>query len=140
MTEAELVKIYAKAWNTLNPTIIEIYLADDVVYESQSVLTPLIGKEEVFDYLQGKMQTIRKTRYKSDVFAEIGYCGSQDGYNIQVLSAEVFRPCILMAQGNPDEVIALILLETESGKIKRIDLCTTIPDPKSAMRTGEYPE
>jgi hypothetical protein len=82
MSEFELVKLYAKTWNTLNPAIIEPYLADDVVYESQVVLSPLVGKEAVFDYLQGKMQTIKQTRYKSDVFAEIGHCGSQEGSNI----------------------------------------------------------
>lgn len=140
MNESELVELYAKSWNTLNPVIIEPYLADDVVYESQVVLTPLIGKEAVLDYLQGKMQTIKKNRYKSDVFAEIGHCGSQDGNKVQVLSAETFRPCVLMAQGNPDEVLALVLLETEAGRIKRIDICTEVPHPSTAMRTGEYPE
>lgn len=140
MNESELVELYAKTWNTLNPAIIEPYLADDVVYESQVVFSALIGKEAVFDYLQGKMQTIKKTRYKSDVFAEIGYCGSQDGNKIQVLSVSDFQSCVLMAQGNPDEVIALVLLETEAGKIKRIDICTEVPHPSSAIRTGEYPE
>lgn len=86
------------------------------------------------------MQTIKKVLYKSDVFAEIGYCGSQDGNKIQVLSASAFRPCILMAQGNKDEILALVLLETEAGKIKRIDICTVAPHPSSAMRIGEYPE
>ena len=140
MNESELVELYAKTWNTLNPAIIEPYLADDVVYESQVVFSALVGKEAVFDYLQGKMQTIKQTRYKSDVFAEIGFCGSQDGNKIQVLSASDFRPCVLMAQGNPDEVIALVLLETEAGKIKRIDICTEVPHPSTATRTGEYPE
>lgn len=140
MNESELVELYAKTWNTLNSAIIEPYLADDVVYESQKIFTPLVGKDAVYDYLQGKMQTIKKTRYKSDVFAEIGYCGSQDGNKIQVLSASDFRPCVLMAQGNPDEVIALVLLETEAGKIKRIDICTEVPHPSTATRTGEYPE
>ena len=140
MNEFELVEIYAKTWNTLNPAIIEPYLADDVVYESQKILTPLVGKDEVYNHLQRKMQTIKKTRYKSDVYAEIGYCGSQDGNKIQVLSATEFRPCVLMAQGNPDEILILILLEIEQGKIKRIDLCTEIPHPSTAMRTGEYPE
>ena len=140
MNESELVELYAKTWNTLNPAIIEPYLADDVVYESQLVFDPLIGKKAVFDYLQGKMQTIKQTRYKSDVYAEIGHCGSQDGNKVQVLSASAFRPCVLMAQGNPDKIIALILLETDAGKIKRIDLCTIAPHPSTATRTGEYPE
>ena len=140
MNESELVELYAKTWNTLNPSLIEPYLADDVVYESQVVFNALVGREAVFAHLQGKMRTIKKTRYKSDVFAEIGYCGSQDGNKIQVLSVSDFRPCVLMAQGNPDEVIALVLLETEAGKIKRIDICTEVPHPSTAMRTGEYPE
>jgi|GEM_PF-749986 len=139
MNEFQLVTIYAKAWNTLNPEVIEPYLAEDVAYESQQVLSALVGKEEVFDYLKGKMQTIRKNLLQSDVYAEIGYCGNQEGYNVQVWSANQGKPCVLMAQGNPDEVLALVLLKTEEGKIKRVDICTIAPHPSTAIRTGEYP-
>lgn len=140
MTEYDLVEIYARAWNRLDFEILEPFLDESVVFESQEVFSSLDGKEAVSEYLMGKFATIRKTRWKSDVYAEIGHCGTQDGNNIQVLSAEPFRPCILMAQGDPNKVLVLVLLDVESAKIKRIDLCTVIPHPSSAIRSGVYPE
>lgn len=140
MTEYELVEIYARAWNRLDFEILGPFLDDGVVYESQEVFDSLDGKKAVSDYLRGKFATIRRTRWKSEVYAEIGHCGTQDGNNIQVLSAEPFRPCVLMAQGDPQKVLVLVLLNVESGKIKRIDLCTLVPHPSSAIRSGVYPE
>ncbi|MBX3297670.1 MAG: nuclear transport factor 2 family protein [Acidobacteria bacterium] len=140
MTEYELVEIYAKALNRLDFELLEPFLDDDVVYESQEVLSSLKGKAAVSEYLRGKFATIRKAIWRSQVYAEIGHCGTQDGNNIQVLSAEPFRPCILMAQGDPSKVLVLVLLDVESAKIKRIDLCTVVPHPSSAIRSGVYPE
>ncbi len=140
MDELELVKLYAKAWNTLTFETIEPHLDDDVIYESQQVFSSLNGKNEVADYLRGKMATIKRVVYKSDVYAEIGYCGSQNNQAVQVLSAYNGRPCVLMSQGDISKVLALVLLEVESGKVKRIDICTEVPHPSSATRTGEYPE
>ena len=140
MNELELVKLYAKAWNTLTFETIEPYLDEDVVYESQKVFSSLNGKNEVSEYLRGKMATIKNVVYKSDVYAELGYCGTQNNQSVQVLSAYDGRPCVLMAQGDISKVLALVLLEVESGKIKRVDICTEVPRPSSATRTGEYPE
>lgn len=139
MTELELVKLYAKVWNTLKPELIESYLADDVVYESQQVFSSLDGKEVVFDYLKGKMQTIRDNIQQSKVYAEVGYSRSYRGYYIETKYEPEGRPCVVLAQGNPDEVVALVLLEIGEGKIKRIDIITVAPIPSSATRTGEYP-
>jgi hypothetical protein len=58
MNELELIEVYCKTWNTLNPSVIEAYLADEVVLESQDVLHPLIGKSAVFDYHVRKMVSI----------------------------------------------------------------------------------
>jgi hypothetical protein len=137
--ELDLIRLYAKAWNTLNAEVIEPYLSEDVIYESQDVLSSLNGKIKVLSHLRGKMQTIRENLLQSDVFAELGYCGSQAGFNVQVWAADEGRPCVLMAQGNPKEVLALVLLETDEGMIDRIDICTVAPRPSSATRTGEYP-
>lgn len=85
------------------------------------------------------MQTIKENLLQYDVYAEIGYCGSQEGNSVQVWSAYEGKPCILIAQGNPNEMLALVLLEVEDKMIKRIDICTVIPHPSTAIRTGEYP-
>lgn len=139
MNEIELVRLYAKSWNNLKFEIIEPFLSEDVVYESQQVFEPLVGKGAVSEYLRGKMATIKKNLLTSDIYAEIGYCRSQAGQRVQVLSAYDGRPCVLMAQGNRNIPLALVLLEVDEGKIKRIDLCTEVPHPSSAERTGEYP-
>jgi SnoaL-like polyketide cyclase. len=137
--EEKLVRIYAKAWNRLDPKILEPYLADDVVYDSQMVLDSLVGKEVVYEFIKGKMQTIKKNRHVSDVFAEVGYCSNQNGYNVIAFSAWENRPCVVLAQGHSENLVGIALLDTEDGKIKRIGLCI-VPPPWSATRTGEYPE
>jgi hypothetical protein len=139
MNELELIRLYAKAWNTLNPKVIEPHLAEEVVYESQQVFSPLVGKEQVFDYLTRKMQTVRNSLPQFKAYAEVGYCGSQEAYNVRVWSAYEGKPCVVMAQGNPDVVLSLVLLDTEQAKITRVDICTVAPRPSTATRTGEYP-
>lgn len=139
MNELDLVRLYAKSWNNLKFEIIEPFLSKDVVYESQQVFDALVGKEAVSDYLKGKMETIKVHILTADVYAEVGYCGSQGGRRVQVSSDYQERPCVLMAQGNKDIPLAVVLLETENDKIQRIDICTVAPLPSSAERTGEYP-
>lgn len=112
MDELELVRLYAKAWNTLAFETIEPYLDDEIVFESQMIFNSLNGEKEVSGYLRGKMATIKKAGYKSKVYAEVGYCGNQAMQNVQVLSAYTGRPCVLMAQGDISEVIALVLLDS----------------------------
>ena len=135
----EAVRLYAKCWNTLSVEPIEPLLADDVVYESQLILTPLVGKSVLVEYLKNKMATIAKAGPRSEVFAELGYCGGQAGQRVQLLTAEIGRPCVLFAQGDKEVPKLLVLLEITGQKIKRIDLCTQVPHPSSAERTGEYP-
>jgi hypothetical protein len=43
-----------------------------------------------------------------------------------------------MAQGDKDNLLAVVLAEVEDGLIKRLDLCG-VPSPRSARRSGEYP-
>lgn len=139
-TEIQLLRIYAKAWNRLDPEIIFPFLADDVVYESQNVLTPMIGKQNFTEYLCGKMQTISAAGDEGKVYAEIGFCGSQKGSSIQLFGAEG-KPVVIMAQGVKDVPLALIFLKINENKlIQRIDVCSAVPSPASALRTGEYPK
>lgn len=137
--ELELVKIYAKSWNTLSFEQLEPYLAHDVVYTSQVVLESLVGKGAVSNYLARKMEMIRNSLLTSDVYAEVGYCGDETGGGVQLLGS-AGRPCVLMAQGDIKVPMALVLLETAGKIIKEICICTIVPDPASAIRTGEYPE
>jgi len=139
MTELQFATLYAKCWNNLEFALIEPFLAEDVVYESQEVLTPLIGKAAVSEYLSGKMVSIKKSIVTSDVYAEIGYCGSQKGRGVRLFGSEG-RPCVLVAQGDIKTPLALVLLQVTNDEIQRIDICTVVPHPSTAIRTGVYPE
>ena len=45
---------------------------------------------------------------------------------------------LVMAEGEKNNLMAVVLAEVEDGKVKRLDLCGA-PSPYSARRTGEYP-
>jgi len=47
--------------------------------------------------------------------------------------------CLVMAQGEKDNLVATVLVEVAGQKIQRFDMCQ-IPPPQSAKRTGEYPK
>lgn len=100
----------------------------------------LTRKSKVSEYLFAKMNNIKNGGLKHKVYAEIGYCGSQKGNNIQVFSATAGRPVCVLAQGNKEMPIGLVLLEVNDSLIERIDVCSVVPHPLSAQRTGEYPE
>jgi len=135
----ELVRLYAKAWNNLSYEIIQPYLSDDVRFTSQVILEELSGKLAVEEYLLGKFAAIKRALGTSDVYAEVGYCGKDERGPIALFGYEG-RPCILFAQGDISKVMALVLLEVDSGFITSISVCTIAPNPQLATRTGEYPE
>jgi hypothetical protein len=136
--EIDLNYIYAEAWNTLDASLIIPYLADDVLYTSQNVFSSLKGREEVAHYLLGKMETILNSSDRS-VKAEMGFCGSQEGYRVMVWAAWENRPCVILYQGSAIEPIALVILETKNNLIQEIGICTVVPHPSTASKTGIFP-
>jgi hypothetical protein len=136
--ELNLVYLYAKAWNTLSAAILLPHLSDDVLYTSQNVMDKLRGIDEVGEFIEKKIETIRSHPFAKP-FAEIGFCGTQDKETIKVTSAYENRPCVVLAQGNKEYVGGLVLLDTEDQKIKEISICTVAPHPSTASRTGIYP-
>ncbi len=54
------------------------------------------------------------------------------------LDREFPGPCIVLAQGDKDDLVALLLTKVEGGTIKGLDLCGA-PSRYSARRMGEYP-
>jgi hypothetical protein len=140
LSEAQFAREFACAWNVLDPERIIAHLAEDAVYESQNVLEPLRGREAIADYLRGKMATIR-AHPGATVRAELGYVGDQFGRRVSLgfPGQMTGRPCVLVAQGASDKPEALVLLEIGGGQIRRIDLCSVVPEPSRATRTGVYP-
>ena len=86
---------------------------------------PIESKSEYLEYITPKLEAIRKSG--AEAWAEMGW-----------LDREFPGPCVVMAQGDKDNLLAVVLAKVEDGKIKRLDLCGT-PSPHSARRTSDYP-
>lgn len=128
--EYEAALAYARTLNRLDPQPLKHLLSDTCVYESQNVLNSIRGKDQILDYLQKKCQTIREASHAHQVFAQLG----------KMTEIYIDRPCVLLAQGTYDNLVAVVLFEVDKGKIVRIDICTVLPNPTHAKGTGEYPE
>ncbi len=129
--ETNNLRQLAKSWNNLDTSFIEKELADDFIYESQWVLTPIEGKREFLSYLNSKFTAI-KTAMQSKtmtITAEIAVQPSMSN-----------RPCIVLTQITSEGIRQVsMLIKIQERKIKRIDVCF-IPDPTVAELTGEFPK
>ena len=129
--ETETLRKLAKSWNNLDTSFIESELADDFIYESQWVLTPIEGKKEFLSYLQSKFTAIKKAMQSQTmtVTAELALHPSMQN-----------KPCIVLSQITEEGIRQVsILVNIQQSKIKRIDVCF-IPDPTEAELTGEFPK
>ena len=126
LTREDALRAYARMLNTLDIEHFAPLVADDFVYESQSMLTPLVSREAFMDYMVRKLQTIE--REKTTVFAEMGMVTAYGNY----------QPCVILAQFEKSNLEALALAEVAGDRVRRIDLCI-VPPPRTAERSGEYP-
>lgn len=121
----------AKSWNNLEVSFIEHLLAEDFTYESQWVISPLRGKENFLPYLKLKFQAVA-TEIKNgemQVSAELANHPDLQG-----------KDCIVLTQTTKTEVLhVLIVIELHEKLISRIDICF-IPDPETAILTGNQPK
>ncbi len=118
----DALRSYASLWNTLDPAGFLALLAEDFIYESQAVLEPLMGGDAFADYIGKKVAAVKTSG--TTVHAEMGSVGT--------------RPCVILAQGSKDDLVALAFVALEAGRVKRLDLCM-VPPPRTATRTGDYP-
>ena len=124
LTQRDALEAYARMINNLDPKKIETILADDFVYESQMVLTPLNSKSDFLDYIYPKLETIKRTN--ALVFAEMG-------------NHPDLGRCVILAQDNLNNLQGLVFAEVENDQLKRIDLCI-VPPAETAIRSGWYPK
>ena len=124
--------ILARAWNNLDASLLEPYIAEDIIFWSQQALTDMTGKNAVMDHLNTGMETIRRSSQER-VFAELGETKPYP------LAPDQPEPCVILACGDRNNVRALALLKLESGKINSIGICSDAPHPSTAKRKGEYP-
>ena len=125
-TEKMAATIYARAWNNLNTSFLFSFLSEDIVLESQNVLEPIKSKSEVLNYLNSKMQTISKADDEYKVFAQIG-------------SVFNCRPCVIISQGDKNNLTLTVLFTIRDELISRIDLCSVAPHPREAELTNYFP-
>ncbi len=126
LTTKDALIAYAKMMNTLDSSEFELLLADDFSFESQAVLTPLTGKKSFIEYIRPKLATVKQAN--ATVYAELGE-----------LSAYGQTDCVVLAQNDKDNIGAIVYAKVKNGQIVRIDMCT-VPNPKTAKRSGFYPK
>jgi hypothetical protein len=127
LSKEDALYAYARMMNTLRVAPLESLLAEDFVYESQEVFSALEGRDAFLDYIRPKLETIRKAG--ATVFAEMGMVSAYGQY----------QPCVILAQYSKENLVGLVLAQVAAGKVSRLDLCV-VPQPKSAQRSGVYPE
>lgn len=126
LSKESSLRAYASMINTLDAERLAPLLADDFTYESQMVFTPIESKTEFLKYIRAKLESIRASN--SSVYAEMG---TVDAYFEE-------QPCVILAQGSKDNLVALVLAKTGGSLLKRLDLCIA-PEPRSAIRSNDYP-
>lgn len=125
LTEEQALRAYATMVNTLDASHLEPLLADDFHYASQWVFAEMESKAEFMEYIVPKLETMRRS--DAMPWAEMGW-----------LDHTFPGPCVVIAQGDKDDLVAVMLAKVENGKIRRLDLCC-VPPPQSARRSGDYP-
>ena len=116
---------YASMMNALDSSKLEPLLSDDFHYASQMVLAEIESKQEYLDYINPKLEVVRASGTK--VWAEMA-----------ILTHSFPGPCVVLAQGDKENLVALVLAKVKGNQIERIDMCI-VPTPQSAKRSGEYP-
>lgn len=128
--ETEKLRLLARCWNNLDISFIENELSQHIVYNSQWVLTPIMGKEKLLDYLYAKFSAINSARLSGPMFvkAEIG-----------VIPSLQEKPCIVLSQSSTEyNRQVTILIEVQDDLIIRIEICF-IPTPEEVELTGDIP-
>ena len=119
------LRAFASMMNTLDSSKLEPLLAVDFHYASQMVFAEIESKQEYLDYITPKLETVRASGSK--VWAEMA-----------TLTHGFPGPCVVLAQGDKENLVAVVLAKVRGDFIERIDMCI-VPTPQSAKRTGDYP-
>lgn len=127
LTPTEALQAYARMLNTLDHRHLEPLLAEDFHYASQAVFHEMTSKAEYLAYITLKLETIRTAG--AAVFAEMG----------RVRSFQGEEPCVIVAQGDRNDLVALVLARVDGTRITRLDMCSVAPHPTTATRSGVYP-
>lgn len=126
LSKVDALRAYARMMHHLSADYLAPLLSDDFHYASQWVFEEITSNHQYLDYIRPKLEAIKTSGNR--VWAELGELQSYPG-----------GACLVMAQGDKNNISATVLVEVVGSKIKRLDMCF-VPSPQSARRTGEYPE
>ncbi len=131
--EIENLRLLAKSWNNLDASLLEGLLTQDFIYESQWVLSPLVGKDKFLNYLYSKFRAIKSAMHTQIIIV----CAEMAFHKYPTVKE---KPCLVLTQITIVEMRQVsVLIQTKVEKIKRIDMCF-IPDPSEAILTGDIPK
>ena len=89
------------------------------------VFSEITSKQEYLYYINPKLEAVRASGAK--VWAEMA-----------MLTHSIPGPCVVLAQGEKENLVALVVAKVKGDFIERIDMCI-VPAPQSAKRSGDYP-
>ena len=129
MDKTKALEAFARMMNTSNADEFLNLIDDHFVYSSQSVLNDITSKAEFSSYIKDKLKSVSAVSNK--VYAELA---EMQAYPMSSL----FGPCVVLAQGNKENLVSTVLVNVKDNKITRISLCI-IPPPETTIRSGIYP-
>ncbi len=107
----------------LDVEVLAPHLADDAVYEAQSVLKPLVGREQIIAYLRDRFDFLRASH-------ETGPIGSLLNGRVDLPQA-ADHPCLIFVAEGERQALWVVSVD-RTGKISRIDILTVAPKPDEA--------
>ena len=125
LSQEDALRAFATMMNTQDVSALAGLLADDFHYTSQWVIAEIDSKQTYLDYIKPKLVSVKRSGIA--VWAEMAH-----------LESELPVPCVVLAQGQKDKLVSLVVAEVAGGKITRLDMCGA-PSPNSARRSGDYP-
>lgn len=114
LTKSDALRAYARMMNTLDASHIAPLLAANFHYASQWVFEEITSKQAYLGCIMPKLKSIAESG--SHAYAEMAELKAYGG-----------GPCIVMAQGSKDNLLATVLAEVKNGYIKRLDMCQIPP-------------
>lgn len=125
---SDATRAIAIAWNSLQEQRLIDRLANEIRYDSQSALEPLIGKAPVGAYLRARFARLRALGRSPAV--ELG--------EIDLPEAQS-HPCAIGWDGSRPDCLFVPRHVSADGRIGEILILTIAPHPSEARGTREFP-
>jgi hypothetical protein len=129
LSKTEALEAFANMVNTFKIDQFLDLLDENFTYSSQTVFEEINSKKQFSIFIREKLKNLSDLNNK--VYAELA---ELQPYSMSSLCG----PCVVIAQGKKDNLVATVLLNVENNKITRLSFCI-IPPPETTLRSGIYP-